>query len=298
MFGDRYGRDVLAPDASDRASLRKNPKRRTSAPCEAEVGLVVEDVTSGFVGAVCSVERSGGMWVAVLEDRFGVRRGFPLGPGYWVNGQPVELVRPRPKKSPVAAVPVRTASGSRAVHDVAARVALSSRIWVEGLHDAELVEKIWGDDLRIEGVVVEPIHGADDLAARVSEFRPTPERRLGILLDHLVVGSKESQLAEQARLVGGDNVLIVGHPYVDIWQSIKPAVVGIDAWPTVDRSINWKVGILRHLQWPSEGPESVAMGWKRLLSLVTTYSDLEPELLGRVEHLIDFVTTPQDIAHE
>ena len=34
---------------------------------------------------------------------------------------------------------------------------------MEGKHDAELVEKVWGHDLRIEGVVVEPLHGVDDL---------------------------------------------------------------------------------------------------------------------------------------
>ena len=45
-----------------------------------------------------------------------------------------------------------------------ARVARASRIFVEGRHDAELVEKVWGDDLRVEGVVVEYIEGVDDLA--------------------------------------------------------------------------------------------------------------------------------------
>ena len=46
----------------------------------------------------------------------------------------------------------RTASGSRAVAGTRARVARGSRIWVEGRHDAELVEHVWGDDLRVEGV--------------------------------------------------------------------------------------------------------------------------------------------------
>ena len=67
-----------------------------------------------------------------------------------------------------------------------------SRIWVEGIHDAELIEKVWGADLRAEGVVVEQLEGADDLAERVRGFRPGDRRRLGILLDHLVDGSKES----------------------------------------------------------------------------------------------------------
>ncbi len=31
------------------------------------------------------------------------------------------------------------------------------------------------------------------------------------------------------------NVLIVGHPYVDVWQAIRPKVLGIEAWPAVPR---------------------------------------------------------------
>ena len=70
-----------------------------------------------------------------------------------------------------------------------ARVARASRIYVEGRHDAELVEKVWGDDLRIEGVVVEYLEGVDDLPGIVNRFQPGPGRRLGVLVDHLVEGS-------------------------------------------------------------------------------------------------------------
>ena len=55
-----------------------------------------------------------------------------------------------------------------------ARVARASRIWVEGIHDAALVERIWGDDLRIEGVVVEPLDGIDELPQAVRGFGPGP----------------------------------------------------------------------------------------------------------------------------
>ncbi len=69
-----------------------------------------------------------------------------------------------------------------------ARVARASRLWVEGVHDAALLERIWGDDLRIEGVVVEPLDGIDELVAHVRDFRPGPQRRIGVLVDHLVPG--------------------------------------------------------------------------------------------------------------
>ena len=42
------------------------------------------------------------------------------------------------------------------------------------------------------------------------------------------------------------------------------------------------------------GPDVLAVpaAWQRILRSVTTYGDLEPGLLGRVEELIDFVTAP------
>jgi hypothetical protein len=36
----------------------------------------------------------------------------------------------------------------------------------------------------------------------------------------------------------------------------------------------------------------VPAAWQRILRSVSSYADLEPELLGRVEALIDFVTMP------
>ena len=256
-------------------------------------GTVVEDVASGFTGAVIGIERSGGVHVVVLEDRRGVRRGFPLGGGFWIDGEPVTLV---PPTAAAPAAPARTASGSRRVEGARARTARASRIWVEGVHDAELVEKVWGEDLRLEGIVVEPLHGVDDLAGAIRAFAPGPRRRLGILVDHLVTGSKEERLAAEAMRVPGaaGNVLILGHPYVDVWQVIKPSVLGIDAWPVVPKGQDWKTGILRGLGWPHGSKEATGLGWKRLLSHVTTYADLEPSLLGRVEELIDFLTAPPE----
>ncbi len=287
---DRYGPDVLSPASSGAPNGSAHHRRKpVSRPRAAEPGLVVEEVTSGWVGAVVRVEKSGGVHLVVLEDRRGRTRSFPLGPGFWVEGQPVELTAPVTSRAPAA--PTRTASGSVAVQGQRARVARGSRIWVEGKHDAELVEKVWGDDLRVEGVVVEMLDGVDNLADALADFGPTPDRRVGVLVDHLVPGSKEQRLADAAlRTVPRGTVLVLGHPYVDVWQAVKAPRVGLEAWPTIERGTEWKRGILRELGWPASSTEDVGRAWQRILARVRDYRDLDPALLGRVEELIDFVT--------
>jgi len=153
------------------------------------------------------------------------------------------------------------------------------------------VEKVWGDDLRIEGVVVEYLGGVDDLADHLRAFRPGPQRRVGVLVDHLVRGSKESRIADAiARGPHGKDVLILGHPYIDVWQAVKPDRLGLRQWPSIPRSIEWKRGICQHLGWPHRDQADIARAWKQILAQVRSYDDLEPALLGRVEELIDFVT--------
>jgi Protein of unknown function (DUF3097) len=274
---DRYGNDVLANDPH-------KPRRPRSTEQPVERGMVVEDAQSGYVGAVVRIE-SGRI---DLENRHGRTRSFPLGPGFLVDGRPVILTAPR--QAPTAK---RTASGSVAVTGARAKVALASRIYVEGRHDAELVEQVWGHDLRVEGVVVEHLGGIDDLVDIVAQFRPGPGRRLGVLVDHLVAGSKEARIAEAVRRgPGGAHTLVVGHPFVDIWQAVKPARLGIKAWPRVPRSIEWKHGICQALGWPHADQADIAAAWRRIRGRVRDWTDLEPALIGRVEELIDFVTQP------
>ena len=123
---DRYGADVLARDPH-------SSRRARSVELPIELGMVVEDAQTGYVGAVVRVEY-GRM---ELEDRHGRTKPFPVGPGYLVDGKPVILTAPR-GPSPTAVT--RTASGSVAVTGSRARVARTGRIYVEGRHDAELVE--------------------------------------------------------------------------------------------------------------------------------------------------------------
>jgi Protein of unknown function (DUF3097) len=273
-----YGPDVLAEAAARR-------KRAEFPQVPAERGVVVEEAGGGFCGAVVDCESR----VVTLEDRWGRQRVFPLTRGgFLLEGRPVTLVRPVTGSAPPAGT-TRTASGSLAAPAppagaaARARVARASRIYVEGRHDAELVEKIWGDDLREVGVVVEYLAGIDHLPSVVAGFAPGPVRRLGVLVDHLVAGSKESRIAAQ---VSSPYVLVVGHPFIDIWQAVKPASLGIGAWPAVPRGTAWKEGVLRALGWDTD----TAAGWRRILGAAASYTDLEPALLGRVEELIDFVT--------
>jgi hypothetical protein len=288
---DRYGGDVLGGD-------RRRPQRGPAVHLAAERGTVVEDVETGWCGAVVRVEKAGGVHVVHLEDRHGRVRGFRLGPGFLVDGSPVTLTPPRAAADARLAAArtdaARTASGSTAVTGRRARVAIGSRIFVEGRHDAELVEKVWGADLRVEGVVVEMLDGVDDLAAAVRDFAPRPGRRMGVLVDHLVPGTKESRVVGAVRQVQpyAGHLLVVGHPYVDVWQSVKPQRLGLEAWPTIPRGTAWKVGVAAHLGWPHATPADLARAWRRVLGAVDGYADLEPALLGRVEELIDFVTAP------
>jgi hypothetical protein len=274
---NRYARDVLSPGWQQAGKV-------VSTEVTVAVDLVVEDPTSGFVGAVVRWENG----LVILEDRRGRRRSFPLGPGFHLDGRPVKLVAPVRVS---ASRPKKTASGSVATPAGPARVALPSRIYVEGRHDAELVEKIWGDDLRHVGVVIEYLGGVDDLPAVVAEFAPERGRRLGVLVDHLVPGSKESRIAEEvARGRGGEFVLVLGHPYVDIWQAVKPERVGLKVWPEIPRSVEWKHGICDVLHLPHADQADIARAWQAILGRVRNWSDLERPLLTTVEQLIDFVT--------
>ncbi|MFE9320166.1 DUF3097 domain-containing protein [Nocardia sp. NPDC052278] len=271
---DMYGGDIF--------SGHSRSKKRTVPTVVAERDLVVEDAATGFCGAVVGFDRSYDGEFVKLEDARGAVRLFALREAaFLIDGAPVTLLRPKaaaPKK------PTRSASGSTRVEGLRAQVAKTSRIWVEGVHDAALVERVWGHDLRVEGVVVEHLEGLDNLAERLTEFAPGPGRRVGVLVDHLVTGSKETQLTTGL----GKYVLVTGHPYIDVWQAVRPTAVGIAAWPEVPRGEDWKTGICRRLGWgtPQEG-------WRRVYNAVESFRDLESPLIGAVERLIDFVTEPE-----
>ena len=257
----------------DGPRVRKPPPR-----IAAEAGLEVEVRGTPLFGVVIGCDSS----VVTIRDRLGRDHKVRLRDGAFdLHGKQVTLVRPAAARTAEAS---RTASGSVAVAGASARIARASRLLVEGVHDAELVEKVWGDDLRVEGVVVELLDGADNLVEIVRGFGPRPGRRLGILLDHLVEDSKESRIAAG---VDHPDVLVTGHPFVDIWAAVKPSVVGIERWPEIPKGQSWKDGVCAAL-----GVEDSRLFWKRILNSVNSWTDLEPQLIGAVEQLIDFVTEP------
>lgn len=275
------GTDVTFPIDPSATTAAGDGGPRAIPTCVATPGLVVEVASSRFVGSVVACDAR----AVTLRDRRGRERRFELHPGAFVVDDVAVSLTP-PAASPVGeggtTPAASTPSGSLPAAPRAARVARGSRLFVEGVHDAELVEVVWGDDLREEGVVVDVLHGADDLQGVVRAFGPGPDRRLGILLDHLVPGTKEAGLAASVR---HPHVLVTGHPFVDIWAAVRPDVVGIRAWPAVPPGRPWKEGVAEAL-----GAGDVADVWRRIRAGVRSWRDLDRSLIAAVEQLIDFVT--------
>ena len=266
--------------------------------CPAIEGTLVLHRASGFAGRVVRFDASTTPAEASqvrLLGSTGLEKAFAVHPGdFAVEGRTVHLVPPAAAPGDDRGTPdlrggtvradARTASGSRVVDGAKARVARASRILVEGKHDAELLEKVWGDDLRIEGVVVELLDGVDNLDVAIRAFAPGRGCRLGVLVDHLVPGSKEARIADAVR---DPNVLVLGTPCVDIWAAIRPKAAGIDAWPDIPMGTPWKEGICAAL-----GVGDPPQFWRELLGRVQGWSDLDQTLVAAVEQLIDFVTAP------
>jgi len=265
--------------------------------CPAVEGTLVLHRASGFAGRIVRFDTSStlsGEGQVRLLGSTGLEKTFAVRPGdFAVEGRTVHLVPPALAPDADTDAPdlrggtvradARTASGSRVVDGAKARVARASRILVEGKHDAELVEKVWGDDLRVEGVVVELLDGVDHLEDMIRAFAPGRGRRLGVLVDHLVPGSKEARIAATVR---DPNVLVLGTPFVDIWAAIRPKSAGIDAWPDVPMGTPWKEGVCAAL-----GVDDPPAFWRERLGRVHGWGDLDQTLVAAVEQLIDFVTS-------
>ncbi|MEZ5238800.1 MAG: DUF3097 family protein [Microthrixaceae bacterium] len=262
-------RDILEEFDTGRA----RPSRSYPA-LAAELDLVVLHRPTGTRGRI---SRFTGEAVELLDAR-GARHSFRNRAGAFAHeGETVNLVRPA-VRSGGGGTRV-SASGALVAAQQRAKVAMASRLWVEGDHDARLLERVWGDELREMAVVVEPMGGLDGLPGAVEDFAPGPGRSLVVLVDHLVEGTKEQRIAEA---VATQHVLVVGHPYVDIWQCVRARSLGIASWPEVPRGEDWKTGICERLGWGS--PRE---GWRRVLAAVDGLADLDAALIGAVETALD-----------
>lgn len=251
--------------------------KRAIPEVEGTIGLMVEVASANFAGTLTAITQR----EVTLVDRRGRERHFPRTEGaFIVNERRVSLLAP-----PVVTVstqrPKTTASGSLAVAH-RAKTARPSRIYVEGVHDAALIEQVWGDDLRAAAIVVEPLHGIDDLATHVQAFGATPKRRLAVLLDHLTLGTKESRLKAT---INDPNVLIVGHDFVDIFAAVKPERLGVPHWPDVPRNEDYKQGLATRL-----GYANATELFHALTRVVRTWTDFDQSLIKSVEAALDFVT--------
>ena len=121
---------------------------------------------------------------------------------------------------------------------------------------------------------------------RSREFGPGPGRRLGVLVDHLVPGSKESRI-----VAGVDLAVRAGHrPPVrrrlaggQAGRGRHPGVAGGPAGPAVEG------GRLRGRSASPSRPTCGGGSWPRCDS----YQDVETPLINSMERLIDFVTEPR-----
>lgn len=279
----RRSRTESAPVPGDVLDPRNDPM--AAGPPKRSVGPT-DEVVHRATRARGTVDKWHREWVILRLRGGSTQRVTNLAGGFSMNGETFTLSGVERVRS--AAAQRRTASGSVAAPTTEAKVARAARLWVEGDHDARLLERVWGDDLRDAAIVVEPLGGIDDLDAAVASFGPGKEARLAVLVDHLVPGTKEWHQTERQRSEASPWVTIVGHPYVDVWQCVRPKTVGIDAWPEVPKGEDWKTGICNRLGWGT--PQD---GWRRILAAVNSFSDLDPTLVGAVEQALDVLIDPE-----
>jgi dihydrofolate reductase len=73
---------------------------------------------------------------------------------------------------------------------------------------------------------------------------------------------------------GRGHVLVLGHPYVDIWEAVKPAMLGLASWPEVPITVEWKHGICAALGLPHRDQADLAAAWRMILDKVRSWDDL------------------------
>ena len=203
------------------------PRRRGAA----ELGAVVEEVTTDWCGEIVAVDRD--LHTLTLEDRRGKRRTFPLGPGFLLEGRPVILAAPvrggGPGEADAYGVrlgrrPRRQGPGRPGQPDLR-RGPARRRAGREGLGRRP------ADRGRGRGV---PRRRRRPRPTTCATSGPAPSAGSACSSTTWCAGSKESRIAQRiAKSPVGKHVLIVGHPFIDIWAAVKPERLGLQRWPDV-----------------------------------------------------------------
>jgi hypothetical protein len=205
------------------------PRRVTYPAVQAKPGLIIEHRPSGQVGFIVRADHAS----VVLRDKTGRDHALRYLPGaFVVDGTAVTLIPPD-----------RTA-----------------RLLIAGVEGAQLIEGMWGDELRAEGVSVQHFDPWQSVTDAIETWRPGPGRRLGVLTG-----------ARDPLDITMTHVLVIAIPFPEIWLAVKPKVLGMTGWPND----------------PAATPEPVR---QRLVGSVRGYGDLDPALVGAVEALVDFMT--------
>jgi hypothetical protein len=248
---DRYGSDVLAQGWRERGA-------KVAVDVPAEKDLVVE-VADGFCGAVTRIE--GGQ--VELEDYRGRRRLFPMGAGFMIDGEPVRLVHPARAGTAGARRSAPPRDPSRSTIPCAHRAAEPDP------RRAGTTPSSWR---RSGGTICAPRASSwstcrsRPAGGLLAAAPPRRDRRYGVLVDHLVPGSKETRIVEQImRGPHGAHLRIVGHPYIDVWQCVTPTAMGIRAWPGSRAARNGRPGSAAP-RLAGRSQADIAHAWKRILS--------------------------------
>ena len=247
-----------APDARLPGRVRRRRRRGSSASGRSRrsppsAGTVVEDPASGFCGAVVRVD----VREVTLEDRHGRHRVFPLRPAaFLVDGRPATLVVPPRGRGGAGGLGVGVGEGREpdrahgpgepdlgrghprrgARRDACGGTTCGWRVWSSSRCTAWTTSPPWS--------------------------RSSVRRRTGGWGSSSTTSCEGSKETRAAHAVAGPDVLVTGHPFVDVWQAVKPSVVGIRAWPAVPRGTDWKTGVCAALRWgdPADGARRVLGG--------------------------------------
>ena len=231
----------------------------------------------------CAARRRPAACTVTLEDRHGRHRVFPLGPGFLVDGRPVALVRAAPAARGGAAPAYGLGLGRRA------RRAGPGRPRRPDLRRGPARRRAGR-----EGVGRRPARRGRRRRAPRRHRRPAGRRaRLRARAGPPARRARRPPGARQQGVPAGragrcsPHVRVVGHPYVDVWQAVRPAaprhrgLAGGPARHAVEGGRLRRRSAGRSTR-PPPGAASSARSRR-----TPTWS---PSLLGRVEELIDFVT--------